>query len=928
MARLVRPVSGGRGGWRLAVFGATSAAVVAALGLGLSAALAGVPTPVLAASPASSLSSPFELATGASQKVTFTNTGGASTGALVVGLVKSPSSAGFVISQNLCAGVALGPKKTCTVTVSLPAPAPTSKETSTLTVMSKKPLVSAMAYFSANTPPTAVSDSFSLTEVSGQTYPLTYTTGNVLSNDSDTDGDTLSVASLDGNALSGGHYTETLADGNQLTLNSNGSFTYKMNNPINGSDVFHYANSDGTYSSNSASITFNVSDTAPIANPDTFNLLANTSGQMLGNVLANDIAGGGTSLVVSSVNGDALSGGSITLSTTHGSLKVNSDGSVTYTPNSNFVGTDSFSYTASDGLLDSNTVKDTIQVNDPQLTTQPVPELDIQSGAAITPFDVSPYFGGGIQPYTFTATGLPTGLAIDTSTGIITGTTTAAPGFYNVQLQVTDAYWQTILNTFTIQVTNPPLQISTSQQPASVTVGASIADKATLTGGNSPSGTVTFNLYNNPLAVGTPLFTDTETLSGGSATSKSYSPAGIGTLYWFATYNGDGNNSIISTPAAEPVTINIASPGITTSQQPASAIVGATIADKATVSGGYNTDGSTVTFNLYGNPTASGTPLFTDTETLGGGTATSKSYTTTAIGTLYWVATYNGDGNNNPASSGVADEPVAITDTTSVQPVTPSPLDDEVGSNVNGNLITDAGIGWASGNPAVVNDATFDLAASTSGLTAVTIPSLSGFEFLDIYASSTHDTAHLVLSLEVNLATGAYTATNGADAELLASDATVVFDYQVGDGLGATANNTLTVTIQADSSNPMLFGIESTAASYTTGGIAAQITSTLTVSDTDDFPEMTGATVAITSGFDSGQDTLNFSSQNGIVGSYSAGVLTLSGTATIADYQTALQSVTFSSGSAISGTRTITFSVTDGTNTSNTVSRDISVTAT
>ena len=41
-------------------------------------------------------------------------------------------------------------------------------------------------------------------------------------------------------------------------------------------------------------------------------------------------------------------------------------------------------------------------------------------------------------------------------------------------------------------------------------------------------------------------------------------------------------------------------------------------------------------------------------------------------------------------------------------------------------------------------------------------------------------------------------------------------------------------------------------------------------------------------------DTLNFTNQNGISGSYSGGVLTLTGSATPAQYQTALQSVTFS----------------------------------
>src|SRR5262249_16025252 len=46
-----------------------------------------------------------------------------------------------------------------------------------------------------------------------------------------------------------------------------------------------------------------------------------------------------------------------------------------------------------------------------------------------------------------------------------------------------------------------------------------------------------------------------------------------------------------------------------------------------------------------------------------GGMATSASYTATAVGTDYWVATYNGDPNNNPVTSGTALEPVIVTTT-------------------------------------------------------------------------------------------------------------------------------------------------------------------------------------------------------------------------------------------------------------------------
>jgi uncharacterized repeat protein (TIGR01451 family) len=275
-----------------------------------------------------------------------------------------------------------------------------------------------------------------------------------------------------------------------------------------------------------------------------------------------------------------------------------------------------------------------------------------------------------------------------------------------------------------------PLSIGTSQQPASATVGSSIADQATVSGGLNPSGTVTFNLYNNSSGTGPALFTDMENLVNGVATSAGYNTTATGTDYWVATYNGDSNNNSISSGVAdEPVTVIKASPTIGTTQQPASATVGSSIADKATVSGGFTGMGTvcpptcpsgTVTFNLYNNPNGTGTPLFTDTESLSGGTATSKGYKTTSSGTDYWVATYNGDSNNNSVTSGAASEPVAITITKTgsnsggltVKPgqiVIISP-----NATINGSVTVQAGGSLEIGSGAKINGGL----TATTGLTA------------------------------------------------------------------------------------------------------------------------------------------------------------------------------------------------------------------
>jgi hypothetical protein len=260
----------------------------------------------------------------------------------------------------------------------------------------------------------------------------------------------------------------------------------------------------------------------------------------------------------------------------------------------------------------------------------------------------------------------------------------------------------------TITFTAPPVSIGTSQQPASAAVGSSIADEATVSGGYDPTGTVTFDLYNNATASGTPLFTDTETLSGGTATSAGYTATALGTDYWVATYSGDGNNSgVTSATAGEPVTITKATPSIGTSQQPASAAVGSSIADKATVTGGYDPSG-TVTFDLYNNSTASGTPLFTDTETLSGGTATSAGYTATAAGTDYWVATYNGDGNNSGVTSATAGEPVTITKATPSIGTSQQPA-----SVTFGTAVADKATVTGGYNP--TGTVTFDLYSNSNG---------------------------------------------------------------------------------------------------------------------------------------------------------------------------------------------------------------------
>ncbi|MHC5828546.1 MAG: hypothetical protein ACYT04_74780, partial [Nostoc sp.] len=115
---------------------------------------------------------------------------------------------------------------------------------------------------------------------------------------------------------------------------------------------------------------------------------------------------------------------------------------------------------------------------------------------------------------------------------------------------------------------------------------------------------------------------------------------------------------------------------------------------------------------------------------------------------------------------------------------------------------------------------------------------------------------------------------------------------------------------------------------YTENDPATAIDSGITVSDVDS-TNLSSATVKFTNGFDATEDTLAFSNQNGIIGTYTNGVLTLTGSATVAQYQTALQSVTYQNSSDNPSTtaRTISFVVNDGSLDSNPATRDINITA-
>jgi hypothetical protein len=195
-----------------------------------------------------------------------------------------------------------------------------------------------------------------------------------------------------------------------------------------------------------------------------------------------------------------------------------------------------------------------------------------------------------------------------------------------------------------------PTIVTQAQTP--VTVGETITDTATLSGGHNPTGVITFNAYLDDECTAPAAFTDTEPVDGnGDYTSDPYTTEGTGTVYWIASYGGDLNNEAASGACGdenESSSVTPASPGIATTPR-------LLPNDSATLSGGFGTLTGTISFALFANADCTGTAMYTQGPIAVNGygpyTTTNTSVFITADGTYSWEVTYSGDGNNNGAFS-------------------------------------------------------------------------------------------------------------------------------------------------------------------------------------------------------------------------------------------------------------------------------------
>jgi len=216
----------------------------------------------------------------------------------------------------------------------------------------------------AQQPPVAVDDTYSTSEDTS----LIISAPGVLNNDTDPNGDTLTVTS------------NTNPSHGTVTQNSDGSLTYTPNANFCGVDSYTYTISDGHGGTDTATVTINVAciNDQPDAQDDTYNTSEDTPLTVNPDdgVLANDTDPDGDTLTVTSNTAPG-----------HGTVTQNSDGSLTYTPNANFCGVDSYTYTISDGHGGTDTA--TVLINVSCVNDPPNAQDDFYSATEDTPLTIN-----------------------------------------------------------------------------------------------------------------------------------------------------------------------------------------------------------------------------------------------------------------------------------------------------------------------------------------------------------------------------------------------------------------------------------------------------------------------------------------------------------------------------------------------------------
>ncbi|MDD9912760.1 MAG: Ig-like domain-containing protein [Alphaproteobacteria bacterium] len=277
-----------------------------------------------------------------------------------------------------------------------------------------------------NAPPAANNDT-------ATTHCGTAVTVDVLANDTDPNGDTLTVTGI----------ASAPANGTAV-VNASGTITYTPTGTFTGTDTFTYSISDGNGGTDTATVTVTVTNTAPDAVNDTATTAHDTP--VIISVLTNDTDADGDTI---SITG--------TTNPSNGTIVVNAGGTITYTPNASFIGTDTFTYTIDDGCGATDTATVTVTVTN----TAPDAVDDTVSTAHNTPIlievlknDTDPES----DPLSVTSTTSPSnGTIVVNASGTITYTpNTGYTGTDTFTYTISDGHGGTDTATVTVTIAAPP----------------------------------------------------------------------------------------------------------------------------------------------------------------------------------------------------------------------------------------------------------------------------------------------------------------------------------------------------------------------------------------------------------------------------------------------------------------------------------------